>query len=104
MGGSGHLAHDCRKTQAAAISAPPAEGHAAMIKDIVVNLNVGAKANRASDYAISVAAALDAHLTGIIFLYGPIVLPLFCARRTMAKAVIMPSAKSNPAPQHQKPQ
>ena len=44
-----------------------------MIKDIVVNLNVGAKANSASDYAISVAAALDAHLTGIIFLYGPIV-------------------------------
>jgi nucleotide-binding universal stress UspA family protein len=27
----------------------------------------------ASDYAISVAAALDAHLTGVIFLYGPIV-------------------------------
>jgi len=44
-----------------------------MIKDIVVNLNVGAKANSASDYAISVAAALDAHLTGIVFLYGPIV-------------------------------
>jgi len=43
-----------------------------MIKDIVVNLNVGAEANWASDYAISVAAALDAHLTGIVFLYGPI--------------------------------
>ena len=38
-----------------------------MIKDIVVNLNVGAKANSASDYAISVAAALDAHLTGNCF-------------------------------------
>ena len=48
------------------------EGHAAMIKDIVVNLNVGLKANSASDYAISVAAALDAHLTGVVFLYGPI--------------------------------
>ena len=44
-----------------------------MIKDIVVNLNVGTKANAAGDYAISVAAALDAHLTGIIFLYGPII-------------------------------
>jgi hypothetical protein len=44
-----------------------------MIKDIVVNLSVGAKANSASEYAISVAAALDAHLTGIVFLYGPIV-------------------------------
>ena len=42
-----------------------------MINDIVVNLSVGAKANSASDYAISLAAALDAHLTGIIFLYGP---------------------------------
>jgi hypothetical protein len=75
-----------------------------ILSEFVVNLNVGARANPASDCAISVAAALDAHLTGIIFLYGPIVLPLFCARRTMAKAVIMPSAKSNPAPQHQKPQ
>ena len=42
-----------------------------MIKDIIVNLSVGAKANSASDYAISLAAALNAHLTGIIFLYGP---------------------------------
>ena len=42
-----------------------------MINDIVVNLSVRAKANSASDYAISLAAALDAHLTGIIFLYGP---------------------------------
>jgi len=42
-----------------------------MINDIVVNLSVRAKANAASDYAISLAAALDAHLTGIIFLYGP---------------------------------
>jgi hypothetical protein len=31
----------------------PTEGRAAMIKDIVVNLNVGAEANWASDYAIS---------------------------------------------------
>ena len=42
-----------------------------MIKDIIVNLSVGAKANSASDSAISLAAALNAHLTGIIFLYGP---------------------------------
>jgi hypothetical protein len=44
-----------------------------MIKDIVVNLNVGAKATPAGDYAISVAAAFDAHLTGIAFLHDPIV-------------------------------
>jgi hypothetical protein len=42
-----------------------------MIKDIVVNLL--AKANAASDYAISVAAALDARLTGIVFIYLPII-------------------------------
>ncbi len=44
-----------------------------MIKDIVVNLSTGAKASPASDFAISVAAAFDAHLTGIAFLYNPIV-------------------------------
>jgi nucleotide-binding universal stress UspA family protein len=44
-----------------------------MIKDIVVNLNVGAKASPASDFAISVAAAFNAHLTGITFLYDPVV-------------------------------
>ena len=42
-----------------------------MINDIVVNLSVGGKANSAGDYAISLATALNAHLTGIIFLYGP---------------------------------
>jgi nucleotide-binding universal stress UspA family protein len=47
------------------------EGRAAMINDIVVNLSIGAKANSASDYAVSLATALNAHLTGIIFLYGP---------------------------------
>jgi nucleotide-binding universal stress UspA family protein len=44
-----------------------------MIRDIVVNLNVGAKASPASDFAISVAAAFNAHLTGIAFLYDPVV-------------------------------
>ena len=44
-----------------------------MIKDIVVNLNVGAEANSANDYAISIAAAFNAHLTAIVFLSGPIV-------------------------------
>jgi nucleotide-binding universal stress UspA family protein len=44
-----------------------------MIKDIVVNLNVGAEANWAGDYAISVAAAFSAHLTGSVLLYAPFV-------------------------------
>jgi nucleotide-binding universal stress UspA family protein len=44
-----------------------------MIKDIVVNLSVGERASPAEDYAISVAATLDAHVAGIAFLYYPIV-------------------------------
>jgi nucleotide-binding universal stress UspA family protein len=44
-----------------------------MIKDIVVNLGIGQRANQAGDYAVSVAAAFDAHLAGIAFLYDPIV-------------------------------
>jgi len=44
-----------------------------MIKDIVVNLSVGEGARPAGDFAVSVAAAFDAHLAGIAFLYDPIV-------------------------------
>jgi nucleotide-binding universal stress UspA family protein len=43
-----------------------------MIKDIVVNLKVGDGANPGADYAISVAAAFQAHLTGVAFRYDPI--------------------------------
>ena len=44
-----------------------------MIKDIVVNLSVGEGGSYAGDYAVSVAEALDAHLTGIAFLYDAVV-------------------------------
>jgi nucleotide-binding universal stress UspA family protein len=44
-----------------------------MIKDILVNLSVGERPGPAGDYAISVAAAFNAHLAGIAFLYDPIV-------------------------------
>jgi nucleotide-binding universal stress UspA family protein len=44
-----------------------------MIKDILVNLAVGEKAGPAGDYAISVAAACDAHLAGLAFRYDPVV-------------------------------
>ncbi len=44
-----------------------------MIKDIVVNLTVREGGGPAGDYAVSLAAALDAHLAGIAFLYDPIV-------------------------------
>jgi nucleotide-binding universal stress UspA family protein len=44
-----------------------------MIKDIVVNLNIAQEGGPAGDYAVSVASALRAHLTGIAFNYDPIV-------------------------------
>jgi nucleotide-binding universal stress UspA family protein len=44
-----------------------------MIKDILVNLNIGEQATAVGDYAVSVAAAFDAQLTGIAFLYDPII-------------------------------
>jgi nucleotide-binding universal stress UspA family protein len=44
-----------------------------MIRDIVVNLAVGEDKGAAADYAISVAASVDAHLAGVAFVYDPIV-------------------------------
>ncbi len=44
-----------------------------MIKDIVVNLSVGEAGSPAGDYAVSLAAALEAHVAGIAFVYDPIV-------------------------------
>jgi nucleotide-binding universal stress UspA family protein len=44
-----------------------------MIKDIIVNLSVTKTDSIVGNYAVSVAAALQAHLTGIAFIYDPIV-------------------------------
>jgi nucleotide-binding universal stress UspA family protein len=44
-----------------------------MIKDILANLSVTKEVGPAGDYAVSVAAALQAHLTGIAFIYDPVV-------------------------------
>ena len=44
-----------------------------MIKDILVNLTVGSPRDVAGDFAISVAAALDAYLTGVAFAYEPVI-------------------------------
>jgi nucleotide-binding universal stress UspA family protein len=44
-----------------------------MIKDIVVNLSVGEGDSFAGEYGVSVAAAFDAHITGVAFLYDPII-------------------------------
>lgn len=40
-----------------------------MIKDILVNLTIDAKRDPVANYAVSVAAAFDAHLTGVAFAY-----------------------------------
>lgn len=46
-----------------------------MIKDVVVNLKVNATNDPAADYAISLAAAFDAHLAGVAFAYDPVIPP-----------------------------
>src|SRR3974390_2138966 len=44
-----------------------------MIKDIIVNLSVTKEGSIVGKYAVSVAAALQAHLTGLAFIYDPVV-------------------------------
>src|SRR5262245_9634211 len=46
-----------------------------MIKDILVNLAVGASRNVAADYAVSVGQALGAHVTAVAFAYDPVLPP-----------------------------
>jgi nucleotide-binding universal stress UspA family protein len=54
---------------------PASEQRPAMIKDLVVNLSASDGADPASDYAISVADAFQAHAFGIAFAYEPILPP-----------------------------
>jgi nucleotide-binding universal stress UspA family protein len=44
-----------------------------MVKDILVNLSPSAAADPAVDYAVSIAAAFEAHLAGVAFVYDPVV-------------------------------
>src|SRR5262245_63605389 len=44
-----------------------------MIKDVVVSLSAGGPRDVAADYAVSLGAAFDAHVTGIAFAYEPVV-------------------------------
>jgi len=44
-----------------------------MVKDIIVNLSVTNEGSVVGQYAVSVAAALEGHLTGIAFIYDPVV-------------------------------
>ena len=44
-----------------------------MIKDVIVNLSVATNGSVVGSFAASVAAALQAHLSGVAFIYDPIV-------------------------------
>lgn len=46
-----------------------------MIKDIVVNLALVGDHDPASAYAISIARAFGAHVTGVVFVYDPVISP-----------------------------
>ncbi len=46
-----------------------------MIKDLVVNLTVGADRDPAAQFAISIAAEFEAHIAGIAFAYDPVITP-----------------------------
>jgi nucleotide-binding universal stress UspA family protein len=58
-----------------------------MIKDIVVNLPVGKSRDVATHFSVSVAAKLDAHLTGIAFVYEPL-MPMMVNMYGVPPAVI----------------
>src|SRR5262249_3456807 len=44
-----------------------------MLKDVVVNLSGRAPRDFAAEYAISIAATFGAHITGISFVYEPVI-------------------------------
>jgi nucleotide-binding universal stress UspA family protein len=46
-----------------------------MIKDLVVNLDIGKPQDPVASYAISIAEAFDAHLCAVAFQYEPVVAP-----------------------------
>jgi nucleotide-binding universal stress UspA family protein len=46
-----------------------------MIKDLVVNLTVGTDRDPAAQFALSIAAAFQAHIAGISFAYDPAITP-----------------------------
>jgi nucleotide-binding universal stress UspA family protein len=46
-----------------------------MIKDLVVNLTVGADRDPAAQFAVSIATAFEAHIAGIAFAYDPVITP-----------------------------
>jgi nucleotide-binding universal stress UspA family protein len=55
-----------------------------MIKDIVVNLPIGSAPDAVIHFAVSAAARLEAHLTGIAFVYEPLLPVMLGMYRTPA--------------------
>jgi nucleotide-binding universal stress UspA family protein len=46
-----------------------------MIKDLVVNLTVGADRDAAAQFAVSIAQTFEAHIAGIAFAFDPVITP-----------------------------
>ena len=69
-----------------------------MIKDIVVNLSVADGGRSTADYAVSLAAALEAHLTGIALVYDPVV-PISTMGEVPAEVIESQQAESKAAAQ-----
>lgn len=46
-----------------------------MIKDLIVNLTIGAARDTAADFALSIAETFEAHVAGIAFAFEPVVAP-----------------------------
>jgi nucleotide-binding universal stress UspA family protein len=65
-----------------------------MIKDIVVNLPVGAARDIATHFSVSVAARLDAHLTGIAFRYE-LLMPVMVDMYSVPSGVIESQRNEN---------
>jgi nucleotide-binding universal stress UspA family protein len=58
-----------------------------MLKDVVVNLALDTPPDVAANFAISITAAFDAHLTGIAFLYQPL-MPMMVGRHGIPPDII----------------
>jgi nucleotide-binding universal stress UspA family protein len=58
-----------------------------MLKDVVVNLALDTPPDVAANFAISITAAFDAHLTGIAFLYQPL-MPMMIGRHGIPPDII----------------
>ncbi|HEY2134838.1 MAG TPA: universal stress protein [Xanthobacteraceae bacterium] len=68
-----------------------------MFKDLVVNLSVGDACDAATDFAVSIASAFEAHLTGIAFTYDPVLADPFYEGMTPSLIDALRSGAENAA-------